>query len=133
MSFLIKLWPNLSVFWQNVLFHIWTPQATLILTIFINFSDFLTFLCYIKLVTSHIINYVGTFYFQPTLRWFNNCIKLYYISLLVILLVISVITLVYLEIWRRRGEGGGRSNWAPPPPEKTTLKKPSLIRVKQWV
>ena len=29
MSFLIKLQQNLSLFWQNVFFHIWTLQVTL--------------------------------------------------------------------------------------------------------
>ena len=31
------------------------------------------------------------------------------------------------------GGGGGRGSNSPPPPEKTTLKKPSLIRVKMVV
>ena len=30
MSFVIKQQPNLSLFWQNVFFHIWTLQVTII-------------------------------------------------------------------------------------------------------
>ena len=54
------------------------------------------------------------FYVQPTLkRLFNNCIKLYWYQI--------------SSSWNMKRE----SNWPPPlQKKKTTLKKPSLIRVK---
>ena len=80
-----------------------------ILTIFMDLTDFSTFPCYKETNDVSILQIMSAFfYFQLFL---NNCIKLY----------LYHIKLVLLEIWK---EGGQL-----PPEKKTTVKKPSLIRV----
>ena len=74
-----------------------------------DFTDFSTFPCYKETNDVSILQIMSAFfYFQLFL---NNCIKLY----------LYHIKLVLLEIWK---EGGQL-----PPEKKTTVKKPSLIRV----
>ena len=86
-----------------------------ILTIFINFSDFLIFPCYKETNDVNILQLMSAcFYFLPTLnRLLNNCVKLYW---------------YYINSsWNMKV-----SNWPHPQPtlpEKSTLKKPSL----NWV
>ena len=86
--------------------------ANISYSIFLNFLDFLTLTCYKETNDVSLEQMMSAFFhFQHTLyRLFNNCIKLYWYQI--------------SSSWNMKG----RSNW-PPLPGKTTLKKPSLIRV----
>ena len=90
--------------------------------------DSLAFSCYKETNDVSLYQMMSAFsHFWHTLnRLFNNCIKLYWNWISYFFL---------LEILRGCGGRGGQfeTHRPPPSPEKTTLKKPSLIRVKRRV
>ena len=104
------VFPEYSIETLQVVQKLWRISLS-ILVIFITFTDFLTFPCYKE--TNYISLYQmmsAFFHFQHTLnRLFKNCMKLYWYWT--------------SSSWNMKGKPIGKN---------TTLKKPSLFRVKKY-